>query len=670
MCAMRGWKTGAALAAIVLLGAWLRWMGLDWDGYNHYHPDERYITWVATTVAWPDSLGEGLNPARSPLNPFYWPPGAESAGILVLQDEQRDFAYGHVPLYLGVGATRLVESLGPAARRLLPADWVLTADFFNGREAIEFRHLTAVTRALTGLVDLLTIMTLFWLGRRLFNTAVGLLAAAFLALNVMHIQLAHYFTVDPYLTFFVTATLALLVRSVYAAADEGDGRCGQTCSLLLAGAFVGLAVGAKFTAVLLALPVTVAITLGPAGRRLRLFTAVALVAIITFALTNPFALLDWTCAVVTPTVRLGPLQIPALDWRNCYLQNIFEQSAMVRGRADLGFTRQYEGTLPYLYPIEMQVRWGMGWVLGLAAFAAFGWLGWTAGRDAWRARRDEVQMTPHRAGVLTLLAWAVPFFLTTGSFMVKFMRYMQPITPLLMLGAAALLLWPGWGRGRWGVIGLVLGLTAVYALAFVQIYTVPHPWQAASLWVYDNVPRGATLASEQWDDALPTSMMVGDRFRRRGEYRDVELTWLTGPDELDSERKLDENLAKLESADYVTILSNRVYGVVPRLPERYPLSSAYHQLLFDGSLGFEAVYTGTRMPRLGALHLLPDPFGWPGLAPPLLTAGYLDNLALLNGGRFDESFTVYDQPLVMIFQNVERKTAAEMRALFPPAPGD
>jgi hypothetical protein len=34
------------------------------------------------------------------------------------------------------------------------------------------------------------------------------------------------------------------------------------------------------------------------------------------------------------------------------------------------------------------------------------------------------------------------------------------------------------------------------------------------------------------------------------------------------------------------------------------------------------------------------------------------------GGRFDESFTVYDQPLVMIFQNVGHLTAEEMLSRF------
>ena len=56
-------------------------------------------------------------------------------------------------------------------------------------------------RALTALFDVGTVLLTFLLGRRLYGVTVGLLAAALLAVTVMHVQLAHFFTSDPYLTF-------------------------------------------------------------------------------------------------------------------------------------------------------------------------------------------------------------------------------------------------------------------------------------------------------------------------------------------------------------------------------------------------------------------------------------------------------------------------------------
>ena len=664
----------AALIVILLVAAALRLTGLDWDEFQHHHPDERYIAWVATTIEFPalGSLGwADLEPTTATFNPFRWPPDAASEGIVVFQDERRDFAYGHVPLYLGVLATRLAERVGPALVPLLPAGWSLTADVLNGAGRIEFHHLTAIGRALTALFDVGTVLLTFVLGRRLYGVTVGLLAAALLAVTVMHVQLAHFFTSDTYLTFFVVATLSALV----AAHGAADAR--RRFWLLVAAALVGLAVGSKFTAVLLLLPLLWTVWgVGRPRHRWAEALAALSVAALVFALTNPFALLDNTCPAPAEAVRFGSLSVPEGVARNCYLQNVTEQNAMARGAADLGFTRQYGGTLPYLYFIEMQVRWGMGPLLGVVAFAGLGWALWGAGGRAILQNRPlfrgEGALRLRRLGddpVIIVLMWVVPYFLITGRFAVKYMRYMQPIAPLLIIFGAALLV----GISRrlsarpWAAVAapaIILAFTVLYAAAFVGIYDQEHPWNAASRWVYANVPPGTTLLSEQWDDYLPATMVVGGALRRREEFLNTELTWLSRPDAADDEAKLLANLELLAAADFATVLSNRVYGVVPRLPGRYPLSSQYHQLLFDGRLGYEPVWVGGRAPRLFGVTLWPDTFGWPGLTPPSAVREYLGRGPTFSFGRVDESFVVYDQPLTVIFRNVAKLTVEEMRAQF------
>jgi hypothetical protein len=70
------------------------------------------------------------------------------------------------------------------------------------------------------------------------------------------------------------------------------------------------------------------------------------------------------------------------------------------------------------------------------------------------------------------------------------------------------------------------------------------------------------------------------------------------------------------------------------------------------------------MPSLLGFSLKGDTFGWPGLSPPQDVGDYLDGLPGMSLGRFDESFTVYDHPLVIIFANSGRLTAEEMAELF------
>ncbi len=647
----------------MLVAAVLRLTGLDWDGYNHYHPDERYITLVATSIEWPDDWSQAFIPNESTINPFYWPADAETEGILLEQDQSRRFAYGHFPLYLGVAFTRLLERVGPVLGPLMPEEWLLTQDILNMTNWIEFRHMTAAGRALTALVDVASVAVTYLVGRRLFGSAVGLLSAAFLALNVMHIQLAHFFTSDPFLTLFVLITILFLLLVVL---SKKNGRH-RGIYLGIAAVFAGLSVGSKFSAILIVLPLAIAVWLGWQQKRwlfrVGLMGAAVLIMLLSFALTNPFAILDLSCTSITPAFDLGPINIPVLQWGSCYLENVTLQGTMVQGLRDVPFVRQYIGTTPFLYYIEMQLRWGMGLLLGLVAFIGFGWAIAKFLIKHLPITRSTFEQ-PTFQGQLILLAWTIPFFISTGGLDVKFMRYLQPLVPFLMIYGAAMLLNIRQTAVRNTAVILTLLFTSFYALAFVNMYNQEHPWIAASRWIYDNITPGQTIINEVWDDPLPDTLRVENDVLRRNRFVSGEVNWLSGTETADSTAKIQENLAILATADYIILSSNRNYGVIPRLEHRYPLSSQYYHLLFNGQLGFEVAYVGSRYPQLLDFHFKPDTFSWPGIQPPEPITDYLDDIPGLNGGRTDESFTVYDQPLVIIFRNNGALTAEDMLAEF------
>ncbi|MDE3229728.1 MAG: hypothetical protein KGO05_07585, partial [Chloroflexota bacterium] len=81
--------------------------------------------------------------------------------------------------------------------------------------------------------------------------------------------------------------------------------------------------------------------------------------------------------------------------------------------------------------------------------------------------------------------------------------------------------------------------------------------------------------------------------------------------------------SQLAAANVVVISSQRLLGSIPRLPDRYPLTTRYYQLLFAGDLGFHLAAQFSAAPQLG-------PLTWGE-----------------NGA--DESFSVYDHPPVWIF---------------------
>lgn len=605
----------AVLVGLVLLtAAALRFCGLDWDRGTLVHPDERRILMVASALhlprPWDWSLV--LSP-RSPLNP-------------------RFFAYGSLPIYL----VRLAgEFVGLGLDRLLVAG-----------------------RALSAAYGVLTVAAVYWIGRRLQSPWVGLLAAGFLAVAVLPIQLSHFLAVD-------TLLVLLTVGAVYSWMRVA--RYGSWATGVAAGVLTGLALATKTAALPLVAVGWVAwaawtVTspdVPQLWRGLGGLAASAGAQVVAFLLAQPYSAIDW--------FRFGLA--------------VMREGAMVQGRMDAPYTRQFIGTLPYLYPLRELLLWSLGLPLGLLGVAGILWLTWRGLRE----RRPE-----H----LVLLAWFWPYFLVVGAFHAKFPRYMAPLIPWLCVAAALLLarLWEG-GNGReralrglrcekrgpccvWrvacrvignvhcgGVVrGLAMAVTAVtlvasllYAVAFAGIYLRPHPWIEASEWIRREVPAGAVLAVEVWDDPLP----VQQSGMEAAPVRHLSLD-LYAPDDA---RKLDRLAEALSKADYVVLSSQRLYATIARLPTRYPLTSAYYRLLFAERLGFRLVDVRTNYPRLGPVAIVDEPLAGTGLARPVLLQGLRAAPVVVDLGRVDESMSVYDHPRTLVFRKETRLTRDELVAL-------
>src|SRR5215210_4514740 len=86
----------AALAAVLAVTVALRLVGIDWDGGQRLHPDERQMAAIAQAARLPSSLGEYFDTSRSPLNPANLEPG-------------RSYADGTLPLFTVKAAS---EALG------------------------------------------------------------------------------------------------------------------------------------------------------------------------------------------------------------------------------------------------------------------------------------------------------------------------------------------------------------------------------------------------------------------------------------------------------------------------------------------------------------------------------------------------------------------------------
>jgi len=482
-----------------------------------------------------------------------------------LQLNPHFFAYGSFPFYVTKLVTATLANVN---------GWFATYD-----------GAVLTGRALSALWGTGTVLLLVLLGRRLYGARTGLLAGALLAATVLHVQNSHFATNDVPLTFLVLLALTLMVEIV---------ERGRPAAYAAAGAAIGLAVATKFSALPLLLPLAVAAAMRARNDRSvrRALGGLALAcacAAAAFACGEPYALLD------------------ARGW----LHDILEQSGMVRHAGLLPYTTQYIGVPKVFYDLREMVVSGMGPLLGLAALAG----------TIRRFRRGRT--IPGAEWVL--LAWVVPFFAITCSFDVKFVRYLLPIYPLVVLwGAAWLQEWAGRAAlGHWARGAVVAG-TALYLLAFLTIYTRPHAAVTASEWFYTHAAPGSRVLIQDWDEGFPFSLP--------GRPADRYKVTAFGFYDADGPAKIKRLADDLAASEWLVLQTKRLYGAVTRAPVRYPLTNNFFRELFAGDLGYTLVKDVASRPSLLGIELP-------------------DELA-------DESFSVYDHPKALIFRNTGRLAAA------------
>ena len=629
----------AALAVVFGLALGLRLYGLDWDrGYPFTpHPDERVILMKVGELSSPPlgELGKFLDPDESPWNPRWFP-------------------YGSFPLYLLKGV-QLVYSAWPGA---------------------ELHDLRLAGRMISALADVGTVVLVYLLGSRLFGRREGLLASALLALAVVHIQLSHFYSVDTLLAFCAVAALYFM----YGVAREGRLR-----DSILAGAFIGLGVATKVSLapiyiafvmahLLFLLNVMVVrgrLDVGPADRwwaALKGLAAGAAASLLVVLVVQPYTFLDWSR----------------------FYDDFIEQSEMVRRMRDYPYTRQYIDTTPYWYHVRQLATWGLGWPLGIVAWGgllyaslrgmrlrsgmAYLGLGWglpiavllystsfpailVASVIATVALLATLPLRSAESRAATLLlSWVVPYFLITGAFQVKFIRYLIPITPLLILLGSRMvfMLWDWAAQHRpavrpWVAAGLLflVSATGFYALSYMAVYAEPHTAVRTSEWLNRNASKGAVILREHWEEGIPNL----DAY----EIRQLPLY------DADEPGKLHRLYRDLAEGDYILFFSNRLYGTIPRLEERYPFSTEYYRLLFSGALGYELVDAETAYPRLAGVSIVDDTFGRPNVPRPAAIDTFRPSGLVLSLGFADESFSVYDHPMGLVFQNVDRHDAETIR---------
>ena len=322
----------ACLVVILLAGAYFRFVGVNWDQNGHLHPDERFMTIVAEGIRPVNSIAAYFDTLNSTLNPI----------------EFGFYTYGMLPLFL----TRFVAELVSRTT---------------------YDQIVLVGRVLSGAFDLAAILVLYFLGKKIYRSEVGLLAAALYGAAVLPIQMSHYFTVDSFTTVF-------LVGGFYAAYQVSERP--RYWAFALFGALTGLAMTTKVSIAPMAGLVVLAGLAYLAnhwgdkerrgsrlGKMLLGWILAGLFAVLFFRVFQPYA--------------FSGLGFLGMELNHDWLEIIRSVSDQVAGRVDYPPNHHWAGR-PWLYGWNNMVQWGMGYPLGIVATLSWIWAAWRCLRGDWK----------------------------------------------------------------------------------------------------------------------------------------------------------------------------------------------------------------------------------------------------------------------------------------------
>jgi hypothetical protein len=221
---------------------------------------------------------------------------------------------------------------------------------------------------------------------------------------------------------------------------------------------------------------------------------------------------------------------------------------------------------------------------------------------------------------LILLSYLSVFLMQGVATTVPALRYAAPALPAIAALCAPIL------ASLSGPVALAaVGLGLWWGAGAVRLHDGAHPRILASRWVWE-LPRGTVLVNEtSWDEGLPVQVyLLGAKEKRWAGFEDHFRFLTLDIVNADTPEKADLMAGMIAAGDYVIVSSGRQSEVMPRLPERFPMTTAYYQMLLSG------------MPCL--------PLEWTS------DRGYPLPLLPFDDRWAQEPWRVYDHPVVRIYK--------------------
>lgn len=464
-------------------------------------------------------------------------------------------------------------------------------------EADNYMDFTILGRILSALVDIAVVYLIYKFVQLLekkhnLHTDIKYWAAFFYTISVLPIQLSHFFAVDTFVNFFAFSAFFFMVKYSYT---------NKYKFLLFSAILFGCAIGSKISAVyysplLFSFLIKGNLVIQHKRAKIGYFSK----------LLVPFIIFGLFSYISTRFSDPYLFQNPNfLDPRpnQLFLDNLKTLQTWGNPSAWFPPSVQWIHKPPVIFALSNLFIFGIG--LAYTVLTLYGIIITIFKRTHWDFK--------------LILLWMAFFFLYQSIQFSKTMRYFLFLYPFLAIFASL-----GFFEltRSWNKIGriILIIILLIWPLMFYSIYTKDHTRTTASQWIYDNIPNGSILLSEHWDDALPLSTNPSSQKKFV-----IDELHVYDPD---TQEKWDKINEQLQQGNYLILSSNRAWGSIPTVPERYPLTKKFYEELLSGQSNYKKIAEFTSYPSLSYLGIpvsLPDDWS-------------------------EEAFTVYDHPKVIIFQ--------------------
>jgi hypothetical protein len=319
-----------------------------------------------------------------------------------------------------------------------------------------------------------------------------------------------------------------------------------------------------------------------------------------------------------------------ISWKD-FISSLNYESAVALGKILVFYTKQFDYSLPIIFPLLKVIPFALGLIGFLGIFGFF-----------------PVILKNKKDKRLIFLGFSfLIYFLPNAFIFTKWTRFLAPIFPVILIFGILVLEEIKIFLIRF----LVIFLSLILGFSYLSIYQKPDVRFSSSEWIFKNIPKNSYILSETAnviDIPILNPKIKNLNQELNKNYQIISFNFY----DLDKNKDLQKELIyHLNQADYIFVPSRRIFANYTcfwpekknyffdylsydkyrceSLKKEFPLLNQYYNNLFSGRLGFKKVAKFSSYPKISffgkILFEFPDE-------------------------EAEETWTVFDHPVIRIYK--------------------